>query len=258
MNKTRLAVLAAVLCAGAATPAFADWDSIGSVNVSHGRDRDVHNFDLGGPVDRLQLRVENNGVECRSVNATFGNGTTRQIFSGRLYENRPTTIDLPGNNRNIKRLAFNCSAGKWRDATIRIAADIGSHRAEWQHNPDFGRVWARMFNWGSDAVNNWQYVGQESFEGRRDSENVFTGWRGRSINAIALKPLDASARCSRVTAMFKNGRTRNLNVNNVDYMRQGQYYKIDLPGDQRNLTSLNLRCRATDARRVTVQIFTSK
>jgi hypothetical protein len=41
-------------------------------------------------------------------------------------------------------------------------------------------------------------------------------------------------------------------------MRQGQYYKIDLPGDQRNLTSLNLRCRATDARRVTVQIFTSK
>src|SRR6185312_6032007 len=183
MNKTRLAVLAAVLCAGAATPAFADWDSIGSVNVSHGRDRDVRNFDLGGPVDRLQLRVENNGVECRSVNATFGNGTTRQIFSGRLYENRPTTIDLPGNNRNIKRLAFNCSAGKWRDATIRIAADIGSHREEWQHNPDFGRVWARMFNWGSDAVNNWQYVGQESFEGRRDSENVFTGWRGRSINA---------------------------------------------------------------------------
>jgi hypothetical protein len=258
MYGTRLAVLAAVLCAGAATPAFADWDSIGSVNISHGRDRGVRNFDLGGPVDRLQLRVENNGVECRSVNATFGNGTTRQIFSGRLYENRPTTIDLPGNNRNIRRLAFNCSAGQWRDATIRIAADIGSHRAEWQRNPDFGRVWARMFNWGSNAVNNWRYVGQKSFEGRRDSESAFTGWRGRDTNAIALKPLDASARCSRVTATFKNGRTRVLNVNNGDFMRQGQYYKIDLPGNQRNLTSLNLRCRATDARRVTMQIFTSR
>ncbi len=258
MNRTRLAVLAAVLCAGAATPAFADWSMVGSVDVTHGHDRDVRNFDLGGPVDRLQLRAENNTVDCRSVKATFGNGRTRQVFSGRIYENHPANVDLPGNNRNIKRLAFNCSAGQWHHATIRIAADIGSHRAEWQRNPNFGHVWANVFNWGSNAVNNWQYIGQESFEGRRDSESAFTGWRGRNTTSIALKPLDASARCSRVTVMFGNGRTQNLNVNNGDYMRQGQYYKLDLPGDRRNLTSLNLRCRATDARRVTVQIFTSK
>jgi hypothetical protein len=257
MNKTRLAVLAAVLCAGAATPALADWNMIGSVDVN-GRDHSVRNFNLGGPVDRLQLRAENNTIDCRSVTATFGNGNTRQVFSGRIYENRPANVDLPGNSRDIKRLAFNCTAGQYRNATIRIAADIGSHRAEWQRNPDFGRVWAKMFNWGSNAMNSWQYVGQESFEGRRDSESAFTGWRGRNTNAIALKPLDASARCSRVTAMFGNGHTQNLNVNNGDFMRQGQYYKIDLPGDRRNLTSLNLRCRATDAARVTVQIFTGK
>lgn len=257
MNRTRLAVIAAVLCAGAATPAFADWDNIGSVDVNYHRDRDVHNLDLGGPVDRLQLRADGN-VDCRAVNATFGNGTTRQVFSGRLYRNRSTNVDLPGNNRNIKRLAFSCSAQNRGGATIRIAADIGSHRDEWRRNPNFGRVWARMFNWGSNAVNNWQYVGQESFEGRHDSESAFTGWRGRNTDSIALKPLDASARCSRVTAMFGNGRTVNLNVNNGDYMRQGQYYKLNLPGDRRNLTSLNLRCRATDAHRVTVQIFTSR
>lgn len=257
MNRTRLAVLAAVLCAGAATPALAEWDSIGSVSIT-GRDRDVRNFDLGGPVDRLSLRVEGNSVDCRAVTATFGNGNTRQIFSGRIYENRPTTIDLPGDNRNIRRLAFNCSAGRWRSATIRIAADIGSHRSEWQHNPDFGRMWAHVFNWGSNAMNNWRYAGQVRFEGRRDHESAFTGWRGRNTDAIALKPLDASARCSRVTAMFGNGRARDLNVNNGDYMRQGQYYKLDLPGDRRNVTSLNLRCRATDARRVTIQIFTGR
>lgn len=255
MNKTRLAVLAAALCAAAATPALAEWDSIGSVNIS-GRDRDVRNFDLGGPVDRISLRVENNAVDCRSITATFGNGSTRQIFSGRLYENRPKSIDLPGNNRNIKRLAFHCSAGRWHDATIRIAADIGSHRDEWRRNPNFARVWAQMFNWGSNAMNNWRYIGQESFEGRRDSENAFTGWRGRNVDSIALKPLDASGRCSRVTATFGNGRTRDLNVDNGDRMRQGQFYKVNLPGGNRNLRSLNLRCRATDARRVTIQIFT--
>jgi hypothetical protein len=255
MNRTRLAVLAAVLCMGAVTPALAEWDSIGSVTIS-GRDRDVRNFDLGGPVDAISLRVENNGVDCRSITATFRNGATRQIFSGRLYENRPKSIDLPGNNRNIKRLAFHCSAGRYRDATIRIAADVGSHRDEWRRNPDFARVWAKMFNWGSNAVNNWRLAGQVSFEGRRDSESAFTGWRGHDVDSIALKPLDASARCSRVTAMFGNGRARVLNVDSGDHMRRGQFYKVNLPGDHRDLRSLNLRCRATDARRVTMQIFT--
>ncbi|HSM94586.1 MAG TPA: hypothetical protein VLT91_00980 [Rhizomicrobium sp.] len=258
MYRTRLAVLAAVLCAGAATPALADWDSIGSVHVSRGRDHDVRMFDLGGPVDRISLRAEDNAVECRSVTATFGNGNTRQIFSGRLYENRPTAIDLPGNNRDVGRLSFDCSAGRWRDATIRIAADIGSHRGEWQRNPNFGRMWAHVFNWGSNAMNDWSYAGQVRFVGRHDDEQVFTGWRGRNTDSIALKPVNAGARCRRVTATFGNGRTRELDVNNGDYMRQGQFYKLDLPGDRRNVTSLNLRCRATDARRVTIQIFTGR
>lgn len=256
MNTTRLAALAAVLCVGAAMPAYADWDNIGSVSVSHRRDHDTRYFDLGGPIDRLNLRAEGSNIECRGVNATFGNGHTRQIYSGRLYAGRTTNVDLPGNERNIKRLAFNCRA-QGSHGTIRIAADIGSHRDEWRHNPNFGRVWARMFNWGSNAVNNWKYAGQVSFEGRHDRENAFAGWRGRNVDSIALKPLNASARCSRVAATFGNGHTRVLNVDSGDYMRQGQFYKVDLPGDQRNLRSLNLRCRATDARQVTVQIFTA-
>jgi hypothetical protein len=258
MNKTCLAAFAAVLCAGAATPAFADWDNIGSVSVSHRSDHDVRALDLGGPIDSLRLHADNSDIDCRAVRATFGNGRARQVFSGRLYRDRSTNVDLPGDSRNIRRLTFNCRARDWHGGTIRIAADIGSHRAEWQRNPNFGRIWAHMFNWGSNAVNNWRYVGQESFEGRHDGESAFTGWRGRKIDSVALKPLDASARCSRVAATFGNGRTRDLNVDNGDFMRQGEYYKIDLPGDRRDLTSLHLRCRATNARRVTIQIFTGK
>ena len=43
-----------------------------------------------------------------------------------------------------------------------------------------------------------------------------------------------------------------------DVLRQGQYYKVDLPGDMRNLRSLDLSCHAQGARRVTIQIFVSK
>ncbi|MBS0279169.1 MAG: hypothetical protein JSR81_16220 [Proteobacteria bacterium] len=256
MKTTHLAALAAVLCVGAAMPAYADWDNIGSVSVSHRSDRDTRTFDLGGPVDRINLRAEGSNIDCRAVNATFGNGRTRQIYSGRLYAGRVANVDLPGRDRNITRLAFNCRAQEFGGGTIRIAADIGSHRDEWRRNPNFGRVWAKVFNWGSNAVNNWRYVGQVSFEGRRDRETAFTGWRGRNVDSIALKPLDANARCSRVSAVFGNGRARILDVDSSDHMRQGQFYKVNLPGDHRNLTSLNLQCRATDARRVTVQIFT--
>ena len=256
MNRTSLAALAAILCVGAAVPAYADWDNIGSVSVSHRSDRDTRYFDLGGPVDRLNLRAEGSTIDCRSVNATFGNGRTRQIYSGRLYAGRVANVDLPGNDRNIKRLAFNCRAQEFGGGTIRIAADIGSHRDAWRRNPNFGRMWAKVFNWGSTAVNNWKYAGQVSFEGPRDRESAFTGWRGRNVDSIALKPLNASARCSRVTAMFGNGRTRVLNVDSGDHMRQGQFYKVDLPGDHRNLKSLNMRCRATNGHQVVIQIYT--
>ena len=55
---------------------------------------------------------------------------------------------------------------------------------------------------------------------------------------------------------MRYGRDQALNVNNGDYLRRGMFYKLDLPGRNRDLNSISLRCRATDARRVTMQIFT--
>lgn len=257
MQKTKLAVMAALLCVGVATPALAAWDQVGSVNVDFRRDRDAKSFDFGGPVDRLQLRAERSDIDCRSVSATFDNGRTREVFRGQLRQGQPANVDLPGNDRGIRRLNFNCGARDRSGGVIRIAADIGNHRGEWQRNPDFGRTWGRVFNWGSNAVNNWQMVGSESFEGRGDVENSFGGWQGRGADAIALKPLEADARCSRVVARLDRGRSVNLNVNNGDLLRRGQYYKLDLPGDRRNVNNLTLKCSAVNARRVTIQIFTS-
>lgn len=257
MQKSKLAVLAILFCAGTAVPALAAWDQVGSVNIDFRRDRDTHNFDFGGPVDRLQLTADRGDIDCRSVSATFANGNAREIFRGTLRRGQPANIDLPGNNRGIRRLNFACGARDPRGGVIRIAADIGSHRDEWRRNPGFDRTWGRVFNWGSNAVNNWQLIGSESFEGRGDVENSFTGYRGRGSDAIALKPLEADARCSRVSARFDRGRDQALNVNNGDLLRRGQYYKLDLPGNYRNLDSLTLRCSAVNARRVTIQIFTS-
>ncbi|HEY0301605.1 MAG TPA: hypothetical protein VGC36_09745 [Rhizomicrobium sp.] len=258
MNRTRVTCLAAFLVAGVSVPALAAWDSIGSVNIGFRMDNDVRRFDFGGPVEKLQFRAERSDIRCSSVTATFENGRTRQIFSGRLREGRATAVDLPGASRNIRSLEFKCGASERRGGAIQVMADVGRYRADWMRGPNWGATWAHLFNWGSNAVNDWKYAGDARFEGRGDSESTFTGWRGRGSDAIALKPIDANARCSQVTATFANGATQNLAVHNGDVLRQGEFNAVDLPGDRRNVTSLYLKCRATDARRVTVQIYTSK
>jgi hypothetical protein len=270
MRNGKLAALATVLCLGAAAPALAAWDSLGSVDVNgresrgrpgammRGMDRDVKNFDLGGPVERIQLRADRSSIDCRSVRARFGNGAARDIFHGMLRQGRTTDIDLPGAARDLNGLVFNCTSMDRRGGTIRISADIGRYRNDWMRGPNWRSTWARMFNWGSNAVNDWHLVATERFEGRRDSEHAFTGWRGVRADSVALRPLETDARCSRVTARFGNGRNQVLNVNNGDILRRGMYYKLDLPGRERNISSLSLRCSAVGARRVSIQIFTGR
>ena len=258
MKLTRMAALAAVLAVGASVPALAAWDTIGSVDVGFRHDNDVKHFDFGGSVEGLRLRADQSDVNCRSVNATFGNGQTRQIFSGRLQAGRASNVDLPGAARNITRLDFSCGASARRGGTIQVMANVGRYRAEWMRGPNWGATWAHVVNWGSNAINDWKLAGDARFVGRNDSESTFTGWRGRGSDAIALKPLDANARCSQVVATFANGNTQNLAFHNGDVLRQGEFNAVDLPGDRRNVTSLYMKCRATDAARVTVQIYTSK
>jgi hypothetical protein len=249
-----LVLSAALLASG---PAWAQWNDIGRVDIRHNGERLTRDIRFGGPVERLQLTAEGGDVFCRDVRATFGNGRTRAVFHGTLHEHRGQPVDLPGGERDVRSLTFRCGAVHDRNAAIRVSADIGRYRDTWRRSPDFGRMWAKTFNWGSNLVNDWQYIGTESFEGRRDSESSFAGFRGRHVDALALKPLNADARCMRVVAHFRGGRDRPLDVNRGDRMRRGQYYKLDLPGGYRNLESLSLRCQAADARRVQIQIFTS-
>ena len=290
MKTSKIALLATLLCAGMATPVLAAWDTIGTIEIDGrngfgspgNRDRDNRDnrgygdrrdnngfgnrdnnrnarvFDFGGPVEMLQFVALRGDINCQSVNATFGNGQTRNIFNGRLRENRPTNVNLPGRDRSILRLDFNCESDRGRSAGIRIVADVGRYRGEWQRSPDWQRTWSRMFNWGSNQINEWQLIGSKSFDGRGDQETSFAGRRGLRVDSIALKPLESDARCSRVVARFDNGRTQVLALHNRDRLSMGQYEKLDLPGDSRNVSSLTMRCEAIGRRQVTMQVFTSR
>jgi hypothetical protein len=262
MKTGNIFALGALIVAGTAVPALADWDRLGSVNVSPGRQGTAVYRSFGGPIERLNLNADRSSVYCRSVRVTFANRRSRNVFSGRLDKDRSRTIDLPGNQRSVRRIDFKCRALERRTAQIHIAADIGRYRETWRRHPNFERTWSRLFNWGNDRNvdnnrsrgNEWVRLGSERFTGR-DRETTFAGVRGRGLTAIGLRPTDDDARCSMVRVTFANGRSRELGVDWGDRLTEDRMYRVDLPGDERNVERIDMVCRAIGDRDVTIQIF---
>lgn len=147
-------VLAAVLSVGAASPAFADWDRIGSVDFSRRDNHDTQYGNFGGSVEALAFQARGSNVTCRSVMATFENGRPVQVFRGELRQGQNVTVDLPGRERLVRRLDFDCQPSRGRNASVDIVADIGRYQAEWRRSPDWDRTWSRMFHWGPDNRGN--------------------------------------------------------------------------------------------------------
>lgn len=290
MRKARLLALATALCAGVAVPAIGQpygqqpygqpgpgpWDRIGSVDFSFRPDHEVAYGRFGGRIEALSFRARNGNVMCDSVTATFGNGRTREIYRGPLRRNRDVVVDLPGQRRAIRRIDFQCRSMAPRVTRVDIAADIGQYRAEWRRSPDWNRMWSRMFNWDDDQfaggpglstdryvtgplnTAGWITVGSEVFDGRFDRETTVAGFAGRGVDRIALRPLNADARCSHVTATFGNGVTRELNIDDREVLEEDRVYELDLPGGDRNVTQIDMACRALNGTQVTMMVMANR
>ncbi|HXJ00743.1 MAG TPA: hypothetical protein VNH44_05930 [Micropepsaceae bacterium] len=268
MTNPRLMVLATVLLSGIAVPALADWDRIGSVDVSYRNNHDVEYTNFGGRVEALALRAHKSDVTCRNVTATFGNGDRRDVFHGFLPMGRIVAVDLPGESRVIRRLDLNCRSMDRDGADVEIAADVGRYQAEWRRSPDWDRMWSRMFHWddnrsggyvtGQLDTSGWITVGRERFEGRGDHEMTFAGWRGRNVDTIALRPVNDDARCRSVIVTFANGDRTNLSIDNGDVLRQDRLKTFDLPGNRRDVTRVDMNCHAEHGNMVTMEVLASR
>jgi hypothetical protein len=267
MKRSRILVLAVALSCGFAGSAMADWTRLGAVDVSYGMDHDTAYSRFGGGIDRLQLDARNGDVACRTVRATFGNGVSREIFSGTLRMGQPKNIDLPGDSAHVRKLDFTCR-GFSRGATgININADITTYRDEWRRSPDWNTFWARVFtNWGPPVVTgpppgyppngeHWELLGSESFEGRHDSESSFGGWTGQNATTLGLNP-DRNARCASIVAVFANGERVTLDTHK--FLPRDEVTRFDLPGDRRNLVKLSLTCHADRVYSVHIKVLVRK
>ena len=123
MRRIGAIVVAALLSSSAAVPALAAWDPVGSVSFSN---RETHDAKLGNfKGTAVGLTARDSTVMCDSVIATFGNGRTREIFRGELPRGQTIRIGLPGNERSIDRVDFDCRSMDGRSAMVAIAVDDG-------------------------------------------------------------------------------------------------------------------------------------
>lgn len=173
MNRNLFFVAASLLFGSSAVPALAAMENLGTIDVRGRLDRDVVYSRFGGSVESIQLRAADSSINCRSVVAKFGNGRSRQIFSGRLNEGRATQANLPGEARRLVSLTFNCRADERWGGRIRILADIGRHRGEWQRSPEWARDYSQQFDWGGSQGRDGDRDGiPNSVDRDRDNDGV--------------------------------------------------------------------------------------
>jgi hypothetical protein len=132
-----------------------------------------------------------------------------------------------------------------------------------------------MFNWGDERygvnrygndryvagglnTDGWITLGTEVFDGRVDRETTFAGFAGRNVERLAVRALNDDARCSRVSATFTNGMTRNLNIGEGNLLREDRVYQLDLPGRSRDVARVDMTCHAENGRQVTMLVMADR
>ena len=268
--KTLTAMLGAAVFALAVTvPAAADYVRLGSVDVGFRTDSDTAYARFGGRLESLRLVASRSDIFCRSVVVKYENGEMQNVFSGRLNERSPVEVDLRGRARRVDSIRFVCRSDEFRGGRIFIEGEVGRYRDEWRHDRDWDRMWSGLFGggmagpdrdrgpdrggWGGGPAGDWIVLGRQSFEGRNDSESTFTDWGGRHVERLGLRAVETDAQCMSIVATFENGQKAKLADGRT--LPRGQVVVYDLPGYQRNISKVYLRCRAMGGWRVTIEVL---
>ena len=142
MRKSSLFIFASLLCVGA-LPASAAVRELGAVNVSADHYTNVTWTRFDGPVDRLSFLPATDAVDCDHITVNYLDGTSHDVFSGRLLREQRETISFPADQAADRRLAsvtFSCRAENVDGARIALSAISDGERFS---DDDFGRDFDR-------------------------------------------------------------------------------------------------------------------
>lgn len=124
MKGPMIAISALAVCL-VSFPAFAVMQPVGSVDLWPVTTRAALMYPTNLTGDILALTARGNAdVSCRSVSATFGDGSAAEIFRGTLAPDDQFKVYVPGGARNIQRVDFNCLSVDRGRAIVDVAANL--------------------------------------------------------------------------------------------------------------------------------------
>ncbi|MES2253672.1 MAG: hypothetical protein V4559_01380 [Pseudomonadota bacterium] len=242
MTKAPMIAIAALLTAGSALPALAGWNHVGTVQVSPDRYTDVQLGGFQGPVDRLRIHADGR-ADCDEIRVRYDNGVTREVYSGALYDGQDQTITFPGRSNLVSAVSFSCRAAHDDGAEIAVAADTPAFEAPARYDEPVLPAGEPMLI----ASRDFGVPGQRTL--------MLGDTAPRSVQAIALEPVGADARCSSIRATFDDGTTSLAMPNDGDDLYEGRLYKAYVGGRHHDLNSINLTCQAANSDHVKINVY---
>ena len=183
----------------------AGWTKLGEKWVNGRRDRDV--IAVGrkrGAFSAITIVVSDSDLRLDNLVVTFGN---KQKFSPKLrhvFKNgsRSRKIDLPGNVRNIQKIAFKYGnlPGTGR-AKVAIWAKPGGNTPT-----------DKPAGWTSKG---WSKLGTRVVQGRRDADSINVGTYAKAWNSIAFEVKGGDVIVRDIVVTFGNGDTWSPKVRHV-------------------------------------------
>jgi hypothetical protein len=215
------------------------WTALGSRIVTGKRDRDT--IKVGkyeGKFDQIVLVVEDSDMDLTKLTVWFEKGKkwTPRIRQTFKEGSRSRIIDLPGNNRRIKKIEMrysNIPGGG--QATVNVygrdtkAGDV----VVVDHRPPYT---APVFD-----STGWTMVGEETVDGKHDHDSVDVPKAQAGMTKVMLVVFDSDLELDDVIVQFraKKARARKLDVKHS--FKEGQRTRaIELPIDKKLVKSIEL------------------
>ena len=121
--KASVVALALVLSSAIAAPAFADMVAAASVGLLPVPTLTSVDANFTGDIVAFTARG-NADVACRSITASFADGSTAFLFHGTLAPDDQVKLWLPGGAHNIRHMDFDCYSIDRGRAIISVAANM--------------------------------------------------------------------------------------------------------------------------------------
>lgn len=224
------------------------WTMLGERQVHGKKDKDtIFVGAYEGKFDQLTFVVADSDVDIQKITVHFVSGKKLQLrFKHSFKEgSRTAVIDLPGNNRRIKKIDMkykNIAAGgratvqAWgRDTRPAVAPAPQKPSPEppsdikvRDHRPE--KLWDDK---------GWTMLGEQEVNGANDMDNIVVKTSARYAK-LTLVVLDSDLVLDQIEVAFRRGKSLEIDVGHT-FKEGARTRSIDLPGDRRHITQIVLK-----------------